>query len=158
MCDARMKVDVNLGDDYLHEAAMLFLLHDDAPLSNKFFVAAFKSCVKRAHLLLQLHHEFSDLLTASGNAANVTFRQQLESNVTCAAAFAFTVIFDEMSTSKVYEGLVRLMGDADQQLWNEQYAILVPSESTQHMVRPHIISTSLRLKISNAFNVVEYNI
>jgi hypothetical protein len=135
MCDARMRDTVNLGDDYLHEVAMLFLLHDDAPLSNKFFVAAFKTCVKRSHLLLQIHHEFSDLLLSSGNVANVMFRQQLEANVTCAAAFAFAVIFDEMSTSKVYQGLERVMGDIDQQSWNDQYAMLVPCESMQHMVR-----------------------
>jgi hypothetical protein len=134
VCDGKMKEEVNLGDDYLHEAAMLFLLHEDAPLSNKFFTAAFKSCVRRAHLLLQSHHEFNDLV--SSDSPNVAvFRQQLESNVMSAAAFAFCVVFDEMSTSKVYQGLARLMGDNDQQLWNDQYAMLAPNDSTQHMVR-----------------------
>jgi hypothetical protein len=141
MCEGRTKNEVNLGDDYLHEAAMLFLLHDDAPLSNKFFSAAFKTLYRRSQLLLQLHHEFNDL-SSTDSPTVAAFRQQVESNVTSAAAFAFAVVFDEMTTSRVYHGLVRLMGDNDQQLWNEQYAILVPSESTQHLVRLFSICNS----------------
>jgi hypothetical protein len=133
MCDGRMKETVNLGDDYLHEAAMLFLLHDDAPLSNKFFSAAFKTCIRRAQILLQSHHEFTDL-SSRDSPSVAAFRQQIESNVVSAAMFAFAVVFDEMSTSLVYQGLVRLMGDNDQQLWSDQYAILVPSEATQHLI------------------------
>jgi len=53
-----------------------------------------------------------------------------------------------MSTSKVYQGLVRLMGENDQQLWNDQYAMLAPNDSTQHMVR--------KIKIKLFLNHLEF--
>jgi hypothetical protein len=113
ICESRAKEEINLGQDYLDEAAMLFLLHDDAPLSDKFFSAAFETCVRRAQLMLEAHHEFCDL-QSSAVPLVTSFRQQLESNVATAASFVFAVIFDEMASSQVYPGLVRLMGSADQ--------------------------------------------
>ena len=133
MCEAKTKEEVNLGSDSLHEAAMLFLLHDDAPLSNKFFSAALRTCFRRAQLLLHQHHEFADLSSSDAPVVG-SYRQQIELNVATAASFAFAVVFDEMSTSQVYPGLVRLMGEADKQTWNSEYAILVPNEATQHLV------------------------
>lgn len=128
MCKARMMEAVNLGDDGLNEVGMLLLLHDDAPLSDKFFTAALNVCFRRAHLLLQVHHEFSDVIGSSDEHIVAVYRQLLESNITTAASFAFAVAFDEMTRSRVYPGLERLMGDADQKSWNDQFAIITPNE------------------------------
>lgn len=132
-CEEKNRTLINLGEDFLHEAAMLFLLHDDAPLSNKFFVATFKTFVERNQLMLELHHEYRDLVSYD-HPAVASFRQGLNSNVVSAAAFAFSVVFDEMSSAKVYEGLVRVMGNNDQQLWNDQFHMLVPNDAIQHMI------------------------
>jgi hypothetical protein len=68
---------VNFGSDNLHEAIMLFLLHDDAPLSDRFFKDALRACFRRAVLMLQQHHEFSDLSATDAPPAVAAYRQQV---------------------------------------------------------------------------------